>query len=86
MAKPRFWLSQGDKPLSPRQRKVLNTLLDAGPGGFEGGMSTKKYANLTGASRVTSSRDLIELEALGLLRHAGAGRATRYHLAIEGWG
>ena len=29
--------------MSPRQRKVLNRLLDAGPSGFEGGMNTRKY-------------------------------------------
>jgi len=86
LAKARFWLDHRDKELSPRQRKVLNVLLDAGPEGFEGGMSTKKYENLTGASRATSSRDLIELEGLGLLRHTGDGRATRYHLNIPGWG
>jgi len=86
LAKARFWFNHRDKELSARQRKVLNALLDAGPRGFEGGMSTKKYESLTGASRATSSRDLVELEALGLLRVAGAGRSTRYQLDIGGWG
>jgi Fic family protein len=48
-------------------------------------MSTKKYEHLTGASRATSSRDLIELAQAGLLRQDGAGRSTRYMLNIEGW-
>ncbi len=69
--------------VSPRQRKAVNALLDAGPGGFEGGMNT--HENLTGAARATASRDLIELAALGLLVQLGAGRGTRYHLQIEGW-
>lgn len=86
LAKARFWFEHRDKELAPRQRKLLNALLDAGRGGFEGGMSTKKYENLSGASRATSSRDLIELEQMGLLRRAGAGRSTRYYLNIEGWG
>ena len=64
---------------------MLNVLLDAGPGGVEGGMSTKKYENLTGASRATSSRDLVELEQTGLLTRVGSGRSTRYFLAIPGW-
>jgi len=81
----RFWFQHRDKEATARQRKVLNVLLDAGPGGFEGGMSTKKYEHLTGASRATSSRDLIELEELGLLRRDGAGPSTRYHINIEGW-
>lgn len=65
---------------------MINVLLDAGPGGFEGGMSTRKYESLTGASRATSSRDLIELETMGVLQRVGDGRSTRYYLAIPGWG
>jgi Fic family protein len=53
LEKARFWQAHQDKTLSARQRKVLNALLDAGPAGFEGGMSTKKYESLTGASRAT---------------------------------
>lgn len=85
LEKGRFWQAHQDKTLSARQRKMLNVLLDAGPGGFEGGMSTKKYESLTGASRATSSRDLIELETMGLLQRVGDGRSTRYYLAIPGW-
>ena len=85
MAKGRFWRAHGDKELSPRQRKVLNVLLDAGPGGFEGGMSTKKYESLTGTSRASASRDLSELEDWGLLLRAGNGRSTRYYPNIPGW-
>lgn len=82
----RFWHARRQQELSPRQRKMLNVLLDAGPGGVEGGMSTKKYESLTGASRATSSRDLTELEDDGILLRAGSGRSTRYYLAIPGWG
>ncbi|MBA3599187.1 MAG: Fic family protein [Methylibium sp.] len=85
LAKARFWSEHSDKDLTARQRKVVNALLDAGPGGFEGGMSTRKYESLTAASRATSSRELIELVELGLFRPAGAGRSTRYHLNVEGW-
>jgi Fic family protein len=85
LAKAMFWDRHRTKDLSPRQRKAINTLLDAGPGGFEGGMSTRKYESLTGAARATSSRDLIELAAMGLLVQVGAGRGTRYYVHIEGW-
>lgn len=85
MAKARFWQRHQDKQLSTRQRKVVNVLLDAGPGGFEGGMSPKKYEALTGASRTTSSRDLVELEEFEMLQHVGAGRGTRYYINIDGW-
>jgi Fic family protein len=85
LAKAMFWDRHRTKDLSPRQRKAINTLLDAGPGGFEGCMSTRKYESLTGAARATSSRDLIELAAMGLLVQVGAGRGTRYYVHIEGW-
>ena len=61
-------------PLNARQRKAVNALLDEGPGGFEGGMSTRKYVSLAGTSRRnTASRELIELDALGVLKQCGAG-------------
>ena len=85
LAQGRFWMEHRDKPLSGRQRKVLNLLLNAGPGGFEGGMSTQKYESIAGTSRATASRELIELGALGLLRKAGGGRSTRYYVDLPGW-
>jgi Fic family protein len=85
LEKARFWYSHRDKELTPRQRKAINALLDAGPDGFDGGMSTRKYEHLTGAARATASRDLIELAHAGLLRQDGAGRSTRYRLNIEDW-
>jgi Fic family protein len=85
LVKARFWLDHGSKALNERQRKVMNALLDAGRGGFEGGMSTRKYENITGASRATASRELIDLEAMGLLQQVGAGRSTRYYVRLTGW-
>jgi Fic family protein len=82
LAEARFWNLHCAKDLSPRQRKAVNALLDAGPGGFEGGRSTRKYENLTGAARATASCDLIELATLGLLSQAGAGRGRQYYLQI----
>jgi Fic family protein len=81
LAKARFWSTHQHLDLSARQRKVINAMLDAGPGGFEGGMSTRKYQSLVTTSRATASRELIELAALGLLVSAGGGRSTRYHVA-----
>ncbi len=86
LTKARFWIDHRDKALTARQRKVLNLLLDAGPNGFDGGMSTRKYENIAATSRATASRELTELEALGLLRRAGAGRSTRYYIGAVGWG
>lgn len=86
LVKARFWMDHGNKALSERQRKVMNLLLDAGPGGFEGGMSTRKYESITGTSRATASRELVDLEAMGLLQQVGGGRSTRYYVALPGWG
>lgn len=85
LAKSRFWAEHGAKDLNPRQRRVLNLLLDAGPGGYLGGMSTRKYESTTRSSRATASRELGDLEALGLLQRVGAGRSTRYYPALPGW-
>ena len=81
--KARFWTAHGDKDLSARQRKVVNVLLDAEPGGFESGMNTQKYASLTSTSRATASRELIALADLGLLTASGGGRSTRYHVNLK---
>ena len=85
LVKARFWLDHHDKALNERQRKVMNLLLDAGPGGFEGGMSTKKYESIAATSRATASRELLELEAMELLEQVGVGRSTRYYVKLAGW-
>ncbi|WP_397534118.1 Fic family protein [Roseateles sp.] len=85
LVKARFWLEHSTKPLNERQRKVLNLLLNAGPGEFEGGMSTEKYKKIAATSRATASRELIEMEALGLLEQVGGGRSTRYYVKLPGW-
>lgn len=77
-----FWQRHGQVPLSDRQRKVINRLLEAGPDGFEGGMTTRKYAALTGASRATAFRELDQLHEAGVLRRSGQGRSVRYDLAM----
>ena len=79
--KARFWIRHGQSALNPRQSKVLNALLDAGPGGFVGGMTNKKYARLTHVSAATAQRDLADLTERGVLRVHGAGRNVRYELA-----
>ena len=83
LLKARFWQTHQGKALNERQRKVMNLLLNAGPSGFEGGMSTKKYESVAATSRATASRELIDLHAQGLLVQAGVGRATRYFVNWE---
>jgi Fic family protein len=80
LAKGIFWARHAQDQISERQRKALNRLLDAGPGGFQGGMTTRKYAALSHCSPVTASRDLTELAEWACLRSYGAGRSTAYEL------
>ncbi len=78
--KARFWIQHSQDPLNGRQRKALNVMLDAGPGGFVGGMTNRKYSHLTKTSPATAQRDLAELVVLKCLALVGAGRAARYEL------
>jgi Fic family protein len=81
----RFWAAHADFRLNGRQRKVLQRMLDAGRGGFQGGMSTEKYSSLAGTTKITASRDLAELLKGGLLVSTGQGRGTRYWVNVPGW-
>ena len=71
--------------LNERQQKTMKKLLDAGPKGYIGGMTTRKHEQIAQTSTPTAARDLIDLERLGLLKRQGEGRSTRYYPAIEGW-
>jgi Fic family protein len=79
--KARFWEAMAGQPLNERQRKVLGRLLD----GFEGNLTSSKWAALTKASADTALRDINDLVARGiLLRDRAGGRSTRYLLAPMG--
>ncbi|MBI4227382.1 MAG: Fic family protein [Candidatus Omnitrophica bacterium] len=81
LAKAEFWQRHRDTTLTERQRKVVNRLLDAGPGGFQGGLTTRKYVAMAKASRVTAYREISDLLVNGLLRQNPArGRSASYDL------
>jgi Fic family protein len=81
----RFQAQMSSFSLNERQQKTMKKLLDAGPKGCEGGMTTRKHERIAQTSTPTAARDLIDLERLGLLTRYGDGRSTRYYPAIEGW-
>lgn len=85
MQKTAFWQRAGEHGINPRQRKVLARLLEAGDGGFLGGMTTQKYSKMTGASKPTATRDLSQLQGWSLLEVTGVGKATRYAVSVPGW-
>ena len=80
LSKARFWMQHAQNPLNERQRKALNLMLDAGPQGFVGGMTNRKYAHLTKASPATAQRDLAQLVELRCLSPMGTGRSARYEI------
>lgn len=69
--------------LNPRQHKVLRRVFEAGIDGFSGGLSAKNYRSICSASEATTTRDLIELVALGAMKKTGTKKSTRYHLDIS---
>ncbi len=78
LAKARFWESIAGVALNDRQRLVLNRLLD----GFEGKLTTSKYAKLAKCSQDTALRDILPLVERGILvRNPAGGRSTSYSLA-----
>jgi Fic family protein len=78
LSKARFWDSVGDFRLNERQRLVLNRLLD----GFEGKLTTSKWAKLAKCSHDTALRDIAALIQGGILvRSPEGGRSTSYALA-----
>ena len=77
LTKARFWQRWAAAPLNERQAKVLNRLLD----GFDGKLTSSKWAAISKCSADTALRDINELLARGMLRKTpGGGRSTGYEL------
>lgn len=78
MAKARFWDRIKTVPLNERQTLVLNRLLD----GFEGKLTTAKWAKLAKCSHDTALRDIQDLMRRRILvQNPAGGRSTSYALA-----
>jgi Fic family protein len=74
----RYWERLRDLPLNERQRLVVNKLVE----GFEGKLTTSKWAALTKSSNDTALRDIQQLVERGvLLRNPEGGRSSSYSLA-----
>jgi Fic family protein len=77
LRKARFWEAHAGQDLSERQRRLINRLLD----GFEGKLTTGKWATLGKCSQDTAYRDILDLVARGILKKGpGSGRSTSYAL------
>jgi Fic family protein len=75
--KARYWEALRALSLNERQRLVINLLLE----GFEGKLTTSKWAALTKSSNDTALRDIQQLVDRGvLMRNSAGGRSTSYSL------
>ncbi len=83
LQRARFWEGLDALPLNERQRSVLHRYLD----GFEGNLTTSKYAKLAKCSQDTAYRDILDLVRLGvLIQNPAGGRSTSYSLLRKGDG
>jgi Fic family protein len=81
LKKARFWEKHRADTLNDRQRDMLNRLLD----GFEGKLTSSKWAAIEKCSPDTALRDITGLLERGILvRDEGGGRSTSYSLARAG--
>ena len=77
LTKARFWQHWATTALNERQVKLLNRLLD----GFEGKLTSSKWAAIAKCSPDTALRDINDLLTRGVLRKSDAGgRSTSYEL------
>ena len=75
--KARFWDKCSSILLNDRQKMMLNKLLD----GFEGKLTSSKWAKITKVSQDTAGRDIYDLlEKEVLMKEPGGGRSTSYIL------
>jgi Fic family protein len=77
LEKTEFWKKHAAAKINHRQRDILNRLLD----GFEGKLTSTKWALIEKCSPDTALRDITELVDQGILRKdEGGGRSTSYSL------
>ncbi|MGC4098037.1 MAG: Fic family protein [Nitrospira sp.] len=75
--KAKFWEENADKRLNDRQRLMLNKLLD----GFDGKLTSTKWAKIAKCSQDTAQRDIQALIDQNILaKDEAGGRSTSYSL------
>lgn len=80
ISKANFWQKHGGQALNQRQIKIINKLID----GFEGHLTSSKWAAINKCSPDTALRDIQELISINILKKKEAGgRSTAYELMIS---
>lgn len=81
LAKARFWEEQAGARLNPRQKQMIARFLN----GFEGKLTSSKWAIIAKCSQDTALRDIDDLVRQGILqKDAAGGRSTSYHVLLPG--
>ncbi|MBR0458335.1 MAG: Fic family protein [Victivallales bacterium] len=76
LVKADFWREHASNAFTTNQRKMLNLLFD----GFEGNLTSSKWAKICKVSQDTASREIRALVARNILLQKGQGRSTHYEL------
>ena len=80
LRKAEFWNRHSDTEINERQRKMINRLYD----GFEGPLTSSKWAKICHCSPDTALRDIVDLiEKDILVKTPSGGRSTNYVLSDE---
>jgi len=79
LEKAAYWDKFHDVDINERQRKVINRLWD----GFEGKLTSSKWAKMCCCSQDTALRDINDLIFKGMLRNSGEGGRSANYLLPE---
>lgn len=80
LRKASFWEKHSAVALNERQRKIVNMMLD----GFEGKLTSSKWAKITKTSQATAGRDIEDLEKKAILKKDAAGGRSTSYLLVDG--
>ncbi len=79
--KAQLWDKINQRPVSERQRLIINRMLEDD---FKGYINTSKYAELAICSNDTALRDIQELKERGIfIQSPSGGRSTSYRLTDQ---
>lgn len=76
IVKAERWMEFNKFTLDENQKKMINMLFD----GFEGNLTSSKWAKICKCSQDTASRSIKQLVEFGILKQQGSGRSTHYVL------
>ena len=78
--KAQFWTTHTNVIVNERQKKLLNKMLD----GFDGKLTSSKWAKIAKCSKDSAIRDINDLIEKELLqKEAAGGRSTNYELRLD---